>query len=308
VSHAAPSHSVEDLAREDGKTLSQLTWIGAGAGVVGLVGSVALSASHPKDFYFSWLTAYLYFLSIALGSLFFVLALFVCRAGWSVALRRLLENTMATLPVFALLFVPIWLGRHDLYEWTDAAEVAKSHILKGKSGYLNEGFFAIRSVFYLLSWSAIATYFSTQSQRQDESGDEAITRRLQSIAAPSLIVFSLTISFAAIDWIMSLEPEWYSTIYGVYYFAGSVLGAFAFLILGIAFLHGRGRLQGVVTTEHIHDIGKLLFGFTVFWTYIGFSQYFLIWYGNMPEETAYYMHRSKRFSRWEQPGYSRCIT
>lgn len=292
MSHAEPAHRLEDLAREDGKALSMLTWIGVGAGVVGLVGSIALSSAHPARFYFSWLTAYLYFLSIALGSLFFVLALFVCRAGWSVAFRRLLENTMATLPVFAVLFLPIWFGRHELYEWTHAEEVAKSHLLEGKTGYLNEGFFAIRSVFYLLSWSAIATYFSTQSQRQDESGDEAITRRLQSMAAPSLIVFSLTISFAAIDWIMSLEPEWYSTIYGVYYFAGSVLGAFAFLILGIAFLHARGRLQGVVTVEHVHDVGKLLFGFTVFWTYIGFSQYFLIWYANMPEETAYYMHRS----------------
>src|SRR6185295_10415673 len=125
---------------------------------------------------------YLYFLSIALGALFFVLTLFVCRAGWSVTLRRVVENVMATLPVFAVLFVPIWLGRHDLFVWTDPAEVAKSAALRGKSGYLNEEFFAIRAIVYFIAWAGLATYFSRQSQRQDESGDERITRRLQAVA------------------------------------------------------------------------------------------------------------------------------
>src|SRR5262249_16623961 len=144
-------------------------------------------------------------------------------------------------------------------------------------------FFLLRSIFYLVAWNALAVYFSTRSAKQDESGDEAITRRLQSVAAPGIIVFSLTVTFAAFAWLMSLEPEWYSTIYGVYFFAGSLLSSFAFFVVAIAFIQARGQLRGVVTTEHLHDIGKLLFAFTVFWTYIGFSQYFLIWYGNMPE-------------------------
>jgi hypothetical protein len=280
----------EALAQQDGRSLGSLTWIGAVLGVIGLVGS--LTASPRPDFYFSWLVAYLYFLSIALGSLFFVLALFVCRAGWSVTLRRVVENVMATLPVFAVLFIPVLLGRHDLFVWTDAAEVAKSAALKGKSGYLNELFFAFRAIVYFISWGGLALYFSRQSQSQDQSGDERITRRLQAVAAPGLIVFSLTVTLASVDWIMSLEPEWYSTMFGVYYFAGSLLSAFAFTVVAVGFLHSRGFLRGIVTTEHIHDVGKLLFAFVVFWTYIAFCQYFLIWYGNIPEETAYFMHRS----------------
>jgi hypothetical protein len=283
----------EAVAAQDGRILSPTIWIGLGLGVIGLGGSLALAAGQSATFYFSWLVAYLYFLSIGLGSLFFVLCLFVCRAGWSVALRRVLENVMATLPVFTVLFIPVWLGRHELYVWSDPAEVAKNALLKGKSPFLNEGFFVIRALVYFVSWSALATYFSRESHRQDLSGDERITRRLQAVAAPGIIVFAGTISFAAIDWMMSLEPEWYSTIYGVYYFAGSVLSSLAFLVLAIAFVHARGGLHGVVTVEHTHDIGKLLFGFTIFWTYIAFSQYFLIWYGNIPEETAYYMHRAQ---------------
>src|SRR5262249_1311292 len=151
-----------------------------------------------------------------------------------------------------------------------------NHALQGKSPYLNEHFFLIRAIVYFVAWGGLGAYFSSQSQKQDETGDEKITRRLQAIAAPGLIVFSLTLTLAAVDWLMSLEPEWYSTMWGVYYFSGSVLAIFAFLIVSIAFVQARGRLQGVVTVEHVHDVGKLLFAFVVFWTYISFSQYFLI--------------------------------
>lgn len=291
MSHA-PTASPALLAQQDGAVLGRVTWIGAALGVGGLVASLALGAAQMRHFYFSWLVAFLYFLSIALGSLFFTLVLFVCRAGWGVALRRVVENVMATLPVFAVLFVPIWLGRHELFVWTDAAEVAKSPILQGKRPYLNDTFFLIRALLYFVSWSALAGYFSRQSQKQDGSGDERITRRLQAVAAPGIIVFSLTLSFAAVDWLMSLDPEWYSTMIGVYYFTGGLLASFAFLILAITAIQARGPLRGVVTIEHVHDLGKLLFGFTVFWAYIAFSQYFLIWYANIPEETAYYIHRA----------------
>jgi hypothetical protein len=277
----------------DGQALSQLVWLGVVLGAVGLVGSLALSSCQGAQLYFSWLVAYLYFLSIALGALFFVLCLFVCRAGWAVVFRRVVENVMATLPVFALLFVPIWIGRHELYSWTDAAEVAKNPVLRGKSGYLNESFFLLRAILYLASWSGLALYFSGQSQKQDQTGGERITRRLGAVAAPGIIVFSLTLTFAAVDWLMSLDPEWYSTMFGVYYFSGSILAAFAFVVVAIAFIHSRGQLRGVVTVEHVHDLGKLLFAFTVFWTYIAFCQYFLIWYGNIPEETSYFMRRSE---------------
>ncbi len=281
------------LAEQSGAALVRVTWIGAALGVGGLAASLALGATQMRHFYFSWLVAYLYFLSIALGSLFFTLVLFVCRAGWSVVLRRVLENVMATLPVFAVLFIPIWIGRHELFVWTDASAVAESHVLQGQRPFLNDTFFLIRALIYFVAWSALAVYFSRQSQKQDTSGDERITRRLQRVAAPGIVVFALTLTFASVDWIMSLDPEWYSTMIGVYYFSGAVLACFAFLILAITGIQASGPLRGVVTVEQMHDLGKLLFGFTVFWAYIAFSQYFLIWYANIPEETVYYIGRSQ---------------
>lgn len=288
-----------DPAQHSGRAFGRLTGIGGALAVVGLGLSFGLAAGTPQ-LYFSWLVAYLYFLSIALGALFFVLVLAVTRAGWGVSLRRVVENVMATLPIFALLFVPIWLGRHELYEWTRPEEVAKSPILQGKSPFLNEGFWFVRAIFYFTVWSALATFFSGQSQKQDETGDERISARMRGVAPVGIMLFALTSTFAAIDWMMSLEPEWYSTMYGVYFFSGAVVAIFSFVILLVQFAYAQGALRGVVTTEHLHDVGKLLFGFTIFWTYIAFSQYFLIWYGNMPEETIYYMRR--QVGSWQSIG------
>jgi hypothetical protein len=199
---------------------------------------------------------------------------------------------MATLPMFALLFVPIWLGRHELYEWTHPEAMAASPLLKGKEPFLNEGFWFARALFYFTAWSALATYLSSQSQRQDQSGDAAISERLRGLAPVGIVLFALTLTFAAIDWMMALQPEWYSTIFGVYYFAGSVIGILSFTVILVHFAYARGALQGIVTVEHLHDVGKLMFGFVIFWAYIGFSQYFLIWYANIPEETLYYIERA----------------
>jgi hypothetical protein len=288
-----------DPAQYSGRAFGRLTGIGAVVAVLGLGVSTAL-AGGTAQFYFSWLVAYMYFLSIALGALFFVLMLTVTRAAWGVALRRVVENVMATLPVFALLFVPIWLGRHELYEWTRPEVVADNPILRGKAPFLNEGFWFIRAVFYFTAWSALATFFSTQSQKQDETGDERISARMRGVAPVGTMLFALTSTFAAIDWMMSLEPEWYSTMFGVYFFSGAVVAIFSFVVLLVHFAYAQGALRGVVTVEHLHDVGKLLFGFTIFWTYIAFSQYFLIWYGNMPEETIYYMKR--QVGSWQSIG------
>ncbi len=288
-----------DPVQHSGRAFGRLTGIGAVLGVVGLGGALAL-AGGTKQFYFSWLVAYLYFLSIALGALFFVLMLTVTRAGWGISLRRVVENVMATLPVFALLFVPIWLGRHEMYEWMNPEEVAKNPILQGKAPFLNEGFWFVRAIFYFTAWSALAAFFSTQSQKQDETGDPTISARMRGVAPIGVVLFALTSTFAIIDWMMSLEPEWYSTMIGVYFFSGSVVAILAVTILLVHFAYAQGALRGVVTTEHLQDVAKLLFGFTIFWAYIGFSQYFLIWYGNMPEETIYYMKR--QVGSWQSAG------
>lgn len=288
-----------DPAQHSGKALGRLTGIGAVVGVIGLGASLAL-AGGTKQFYFSWLVAYMYFLSIALGALFFVLVHTVTRAAWGVTLRRVVENVMATLPVFALLFVPIWLGRHEIYEWMHAEAAAHNPIIQGKSAFLNEGFWFARAIFYFVAWSLLATWFSTQSQKQDETGEERISARLRGAAPIGIVLFALTTTFATIDWMMSLEPMWYSTMIGVYFFSGAVVAILSFTLLLVHFAYAQGALRGVVTVEHLQDVAKLLFGFTIFWAYIAFSQYFLIWYANIPEETIYYMKR--QVGSWQSAG------
>lgn len=288
-----------DPAQHSGKALGRLTGIGAVLGVIGLGASLAL-AGGTKQFYFSWLVAYMYFLSIALGALFFVLVHTVTRAAWGVTLRRVVENVMATLPVFALLFVPIWLGRHEIYEWMHAEAAAHNPIIQGKAAFLNEGFWFTRAIFYFVAWSVLATWFSTQSQKQDETGEERISARLRGAAPIGIVLFALTTTFATIDWMMSLEPMWYSTMIGVYFFSGAVVAILSFTLLLVHFAYAQGALRGVVTVEHLQDVAKLLFGFTIFWAYIAFSQYFLIWYANIPEETIYYMKR--QVGSWQSAG------
>ncbi len=273
-----------------GSFWSRLPWIGAGVGVMGLALALATGGGDSR-FYFAWLVAYLFWLSLVWGALFFVLALFVSRAGWGVVVRRLSEHVMASVPVFALLFVPIWIGRHELFHWAEAEAVAHDPLLQAKTPYLNARFFLLRAVAYFVVWSWLGVWFRAQSARQDRTGDQAITRRLQRVAAPGLVAYALTVTFAGVDWMMSLEPHWYSTIFGVYVFAGAVVGFFAWVVLLVAALQAGGLLEDVVTSEHLHDLGKLLFGFTVFWAYIAFSQYFLIWYGNLPEETFWFLQR-----------------
>ncbi|HEX2254721.1 MAG TPA: hypothetical protein VHQ65_15755 [Thermoanaerobaculia bacterium] len=270
------------------------------AAAVGALAVLALAVlGEPRRMLAAYLTAYVYWLTIALGGLFFVLVMFATRAGWSVTVRRLAEHVAGTLVLFAALFLPLALGADTLFGWWHGADAAADPVLHGKAGYLDPEFFFLRATAYLLAWSLLAFWFRSRSLAQDSSGDPATTRRLQALSAPALIVFGISLTFASFDWIMSLDPHWYSTIFGVYVFSGAVVAILAVLTLGcIALGAGRdprgerpGPLAGVVTTEHLHDVAKLLFAFVVFWAYIGFSQFMLIWYGNLPEETIWYAHR-----------------
>ncbi len=287
--HTRISLSAEEVNIPVGR-MGQLPII---AGVVGIAGIAAsfLLAADQAQFWFSYLVALCFFLSIGLGGLFFVLLQFATRAGWSVVVRRLAENVMGTLPVLGLLLVGVIPGIHDLYHWSHSDAVASDPLLQHKSPYLNSSFFSLRLVVYAVSWSLIAWWFRGQSLKQDHSGDPAITRKLQSLSAPALVWFGVTLTLAAFDLIMSLDPHWYSTIFGVYFFAGSTISILATTVLMVLWSHRLGLLRNVITFEHFQDLGKLLFGFVVFWAYIGFSQFMLIWYGNIPEETAWYKHR-----------------
>lgn len=267
---------------------------------VGFVASLGLGWGHVESFYFSWLTAFTFFLSLSLGCVFFVLVQHCARAGWSVVVRRLAENGMAVLPWFALLFIPVLLGMSHLFHWTHGEEVAADPLLQSKAAYLNVGFFVVRAVFYFIVWILISRYFLRLSVDQDATGDHGITRRLQWASGACLLAYAFTTTFAAFDWLMSLDPHWFSTIFGAYYFAGGVVSSFGLLSLMVLALQALGFIGDAVNAEHYHDLGKLLFAFTIFWAYIGFSQYMLIWYGNIPEETLFFQHRFE--GSWETLG------
>src|SRR5215207_8077881 len=274
-----------------GHPWKRLPVMGAACALLGAVACAILGAANPKQFFFSWLVSFLFFLSLALGALFFVLIQYAAQGEWGIVLRRIGETIFATLPVMAALFLPVLLGLQDLYLWTVPGAAEHDALLRWKAPYLNVPFFLVRAALYFGSWSFIALLYYRGSRGQDVTGDPRVSARLRRLAGPAIIVLALTQTFASVDWIMSLTPHWYSTIFGVYFFAGSLVGFIALLSVVSVAMRRAGLLDTVITAEHLHDIGKLLFGFTAFWAYIAFSQFFLMWYANMPEETIWFKAR-----------------
>jgi len=268
----------------------------AGLGLAGLAAGLALGPRVGWDVFFrSYLLNYCFVLSLALGALFFVMLQHLTRAGWSVALRRIAEFVVAALPWLAVLFlpllIPVFQGRAGVYKWSSPEVVAGDPLLQAKAAWLNPAFFTVRCLVYLAVWSLLAVVLVRDSVRQDATGDVAHTHRLERWSAPGMLLYGLTVTFFAFDVLMSLNPHWYSTIFGVYFFSGCVVGFFALLALLVLSVQRAGGLTASVTVEHYHDLGKLMFGFVVFWAYIAFSQYMLQWYANLPEETALYFAR-----------------
>jgi hypothetical protein len=290
-----PTLTVENTTLPAQSLWRKFPFIGLGLGVVSLALAFVLGKTGEKNtqFYFSYLTALMFWASIALGALFFVLIQHGTRAGWSIVVRRIFENWMATLPLFILLVVPVIIGAHDLYHWThiDNPKVAGDLLLQHKAPYLNEGSFIIRSGIVVIVWSALAMLYYRRSVAQDRTGDPAHSRAMRWWAPLGFVFFAISITVAALDWVMSLDPHWYSTIFGVYYFAGALMSAGAAVILAGLVLQKSGVLRDAITTEHYHDLGKWTFAFMVFWAYGAVSQFLLIWYANIPEETIFYGHR-----------------
>ena len=290
------SHDAAVVRREEALLPAHHPWarlpaVGLGLGALGLAIAVAAGRESPERFFASWLVAYVFFLTLALGCLYFVLMHTAAQGGWGVVVRRVAENAAATLPLFVPLFLPVALGLQYLCPWSHPDAAASDALLRWKRPYLNEPFFYARAAAYFAVWSGIASWFLRLSLRQDGTPDDALAARLRRWSGPLLIPLGLTHTFAAFDWMMSLDPRWYSTIYGVYSFSGALVAALAFLAIMAVSLRRSGLLPGLFNAEHLHDLGKLLFAFTAFWAYIGFSQYLLIWYGNIPEETVWYRHR-----------------
>lgn len=261
------------------------------AGIFGLILCGLGWFVDAKQFFHSYLTALVYWTTIALGGLFFVMLHYLVNAKWSVVIRRFGEGLMMSIPLLLLFFIPVLIGLKELYHWADPEIVASDHLLQGKTGFLNVPFFIIRLVGYFVIWTVLAYLLNRLSLKQDKAPHPDQIRKLRIISAPGMVIFAVTITFASFDWLMSLDAHWYSTIFGVYIFSGSFLSMLALITFIIIRLHGNNILTQHITKEHYHDLGKLIFAFTIFWGYMAFSQYFLIWYANIPEETVWFLHR-----------------
>ena len=260
-------------------------------GILGLIGAAVGFTVDREQFFYSYLTSFVFWCSLALGALFFVMLHHLSGSVWSVVLRRLAENVMLVLPLLGLLFVPLFFGLNELYAWGDPETVMADEILQKKQLYLNPAFFSIRAIIYFALWSLLAILLYRASVKQDKGHTQSLHGFFNKISAPGMIVFALTLTFAAFDWVMSLEAHWYSTIFGAYVFAGGVVGFLSVMTVLTVYLHSRGIMSNILSTNHFHDLGRLLFAFIIFWAYMAFSQYFLIWYGNIPEETIWFLHR-----------------
>lgn len=263
----------------------------AGLLFIGILGVLAGLSFNPQRFWPSLLQNAFFFLSLALGALVFVAIQFLANAGWSVVVRRVPEAMMGYLPIGAIALLAVFFGRHTLYEWTHADVVQASHVLQAKAAYLNTPFFFARMAVFLLLWVVLMRLLRRESQGQDVDGALVHTQRNRKYAAIFIVLFAITFSLASFDWLMSLEPEFYSTIFAFYCFAGSFLSGIAAMTLLVLWLRARGRLPQV-NEEHLHNLGKLVLSFATFWAYLWLSQYLLIYYTNLPEETGYYLRRT----------------
>ena len=263
-------------------------------GLLGLAVSALAWFTDASRFHHAWLTAFLFWLSLGLAGLFFTLLHYLTASRWSVVLRRISESLMLQLPWLAVALLPVLFGMHDLFHWSHEDAVAGDNLLQWKSSYLNVPFFVIRAVVYFAIWTALVLVLRKRSLAQDAQPQLDHVAGLRRLSAGGMLLFAVTVTFAAFDWLMSLAPHWYSTIFGVYFFGGTFLGGVSLIAAICLFLRSNGILRGSISVEHFHNLGKLMFAFVIFWSYIGFSQFFLIWYGNIPEETIWYL------SRWER--------
>jgi hypothetical protein len=261
------------------------------AGIAGVVVTALALLIDPDYFFRAWLVGWVYWVGVALGCLALSLLHHLTHGDWGIVLRRVMEAATRTLPWMLLLFLPLVFGLKELYVWARPEEVAAHELLHAKEPYLNVPFFAIRQVLYFLIWGAAAFLISRMSARQDRGEDPGITRRMQLLAGPALAGYCLAVTFASVDWLMSLQPEWYSTIYGVYLMGSQALTALAFLIAFGLWLARREPFDRVLHPRLFHDYGKLFFAFVMLWAYFSFSQYLIMWSGNMPEEISFYLER-----------------
>ena len=263
--------------------------------MVGLFFSVLIVAGLYLDraqFFHAYLIGFIFWAGITLGSLALLMLQHLTGGAWGVVIRRVLEASTRTLPLVLLLFIPVVVGLKQIYPWMDATEMSRSAALQLKAAkYLNPSFFVARAAIYFTLWSVLALLLNWLSLKQDRTADSKYGKQMRMLSGPGLGIFIITVTFAAIDWVMSLDPSWSSTIFGLIFVAAWTLSALAFTVLMMAWLSKREPMNTVLRPSHFQDLGNLTLTLVMLWTYFAFSQYLIIWSGNLPEETTWYVAR-----------------
>jgi hypothetical protein len=260
-------------------------------GIFGIIGCVAGWVMEPTQFYRSYLVGYFFWFGISLGSLALLMVQHLTGGAWGMVIRRILEAGSRTLPYMAILFIPILVGVPSLYEWDDATKLAHDVILQKKQLYLNITFWTIRVVIYFAIWNLLMYLLNKWSKQEDTAGGFKYATIMEKLSAPGVVIYVFTITLAVTDWVMSLTPHWFSTIFGFLTVVGEGLSVYCFAVTVLVLLSNYEPMSHVVTKKHLHDLGKLMLAFVMLWAYMSFSQLLIIWAGNLPEETTWYQHR-----------------
>ena len=259
--------------------------------VLGLVLAVAgFFMSGIDRFYQAYLVAYTFWMGVILGAMALLMVQHLSGGVWGIVLRRPFEAAVRTLPVMTILFLPILFGMHSLYEWTHP-EAANDPLIQAKAAYLNSTAFIVRQFIYFAIWNTIGYLLTRWSAEHDRTGDVRLLGRISKLSGAGLLIYAYSVTFAMVDWTMSVNPHWFSTIWGMLYVGGQGLSAFSFGICVLVMLAQTAPLNRVITEHHFHDLGKLLFAFLMLWAYLSFSQFIIIWSANIPEEIPHYLDR-----------------
>jgi hypothetical protein len=272
-----------------------------GSLVVGLVALTLCFAGafhSPVQFFRSYLLAFVFWVGVALGCTAILMLHHMVGGRWGFLLRRLLESGTRTFYLMAVLALPLLFGLRLLYSWADPEKVRLDPILQYKQPYLNVPFFILRTVIYFIAWIALAYFLNKWSREQDETANPHLAKRLQNLSGPGMVVYALTVTFASVDWVMSLEPRWFSTIYGMIFMVTQALAAMSVVTIAVILLSTQKPLSGLVSKRVLNDYGNLLLTFTMLWAYLSFSQYLIIWSGNLQDEIPWYVSRASGGWAW----------
>jgi hypothetical protein len=290
---AAPAHYLDLTPPPVVKTIAQRSLM---FGVVFGIVAVILAFFRPEQFFRAYLLGFMCWLGVALGSMAILMIRHLTGGGWGMVIRRILGAAMRTVPLLALLFIPVILGIHKLYIWAQPLDqVADKHLREHLENitqtYLTTNGFILRAVFYFAVWNLLSFLLSKWSKETDRAGAPDNTSRFKAVAGPGLILYAFTISFAAIDWIMSLDPSWISTIFGLVILIGEVLSAMCFAVVVERILFDYKPMSEMLRPDFVHDHGKWMLTFIMVWAYFSYSQWLIIWAGNLPSEITYYVRR-----------------